>query len=92
MFPVGSSSEDLEGGPFRPLVLKTFLKGAIAVAVLSPFLEINPKTYVNYLIFLAITLGAAVALSLIKRQTRFRVDDNGVHVKRMFHKPSVIKY
>ena len=92
MFPVGSSSEDLEGGPFRPLVLKTFLKGAIAVAVLSPFLEINPKTYVNYLIFLAITLGAAGALSLIKRQTRFRVDDNGVHVKRMFHKPSVIKY
>jgi len=92
MFPAGSSSKDVEGGPFRPVVLKTFLKGAIAVAVLSVFLEINPKTYVNYLIFLAITLGTAAALSMVKRQTRFRIDDEGIHVKRMFQKPSVVKY
>ena len=92
MFPAGSSSKDVEGGPFRPVVLKTFLKGAIAVAVLSVFLEINPKTYVNYLIFLAITLGMAAALSMVKRQTRFRIDDEGIHVKRMFQKPSLVKY
>jgi uncharacterized membrane protein YdbT with pleckstrin-like domain len=92
MFHVGSLSEDVEGAPFRPVVLKTFLKGALAVAVLSPFLEINPKTYVNYIIFLAITLGLAAALSLVKRQTRFKIDDDGIHVKRMFQKPNLIKY
>jgi len=92
MFPAGSLSEDVEGAPFRPVVLKTFLKGAILVAVLSPFLEINPKTYGNYLIFLALTLGSAAVLSLVKRQTRFRIGDDGIHVKRMFHRPSMIKY
>ena len=92
MFHVGSISEEVEGAPFRPVVLKTFLKGAIAVAVLSPFLEISPKTYGNYVIFLAITLGLAALLSVIKRQTRFRIDDDGIHVKRMFQQPNLIKY
>jgi membrane protein YdbS with pleckstrin-like domain len=73
-------------------VLKTFLKGAIAVAVLSLFLQINPSTYINYLIFLALTLGAAALLCAVKRQTRFDIGDDGVHVKRLFHKPSVIRY
>ncbi len=92
MFPAGSSSEELEGGPYRPVVLKTFLKGALAVAALSPFLEINPKTYGNYLIFLAITLGSAAALCIIKRQTTFKIDDDGIHVKRLFQKPNLVRY
>jgi membrane protein YdbS with pleckstrin-like domain len=92
MFPAGSSSEAIDSGPLRPVVLKTFLKGALAVAVLSLFLQINPSTYVNYLIFLVLTLGAAALLCVVKRQTRFEIGDDGVHVKRMFHRPSVVSY
>jgi uncharacterized membrane protein YdbT with pleckstrin-like domain len=92
MFPAGSSSEELEGGPYRPVVLKTFLKGALAVAVLSPFLQINPKTYGNYLIFLAITLGSVTALCVVKRQSTFKIDDEGIHIRRLFRRPNLVRY
>jgi len=92
MFHAGFTNSDGEGAPFRPLVLKTFLKGVIAVAVFSVFLEINPNTIVNYLIFLVLALSAAAALSFVKRQTIFSINDDGIHVKRMFQKANLIKF
>lgn len=92
MSRAGFTNEDVEGLAFRPVVLKTFLKGVIAVAVFSVFLQINPSTIVNYLIFLALALSAAAVLSLVKRQTTFAIDDDGIHIKRMFQKANLIKF
>jgi len=87
-----TTSKGLESKVFRPAVLKTFLKAVIAVAVLSLFLEINSHAYLNYLLFLTIVLGMAAVLCLVKRQTAFKIDNDGIHIKRMLHRPSVIPY
>lgn len=92
VYPAGSISDQEGNLAFRPVVLKTFLKGLLLIAVFSLFLEINPSTYVNYLIFLALTIGSVAALSLVKRQTKFLVDDEGVQVKRLFQRKNTIMY
>jgi len=90
--PVGSISEPDLGLVLKPVVLKTFIKGVIAIAVFSLFLQISPATIVNYLIFLAISLGLVGGLCFIRGRSRFQIDDGGIHIKRMFHRPNLISY
>lgn len=73
-------------------MLKTFVKGLIAIAIFSVFLQITPAHLWNYLIFLAITISAAGAISLIKKRSVFTLDANGIKVKRFLKRPSMVAY
>jgi uncharacterized membrane protein YdbT with pleckstrin-like domain len=92
MFPAGSTSEPPETLVLRPAVLKTFVKGLIAIAVFSIFLQINASTIVNYFIFLALTIGLVAALCAIKRRSVFVLNDDGISVKRFTKAPNVVRY
>lgn len=76
----------------RSNVSKSLLKGTIAVALLSPFLEIGPSTYVNYLIFLASFYGLLAAYMLFKRSTVYALGEDGITVRRLFHSEYAIRY
>lgn len=91
MSPAGSTSE---GVPLklRPNVAKTFLKGVIAIGVFSIFLQINPSTFVHYLIFLALTVGALLVLVGMKWATRIEISEEGIKVKRLFKAVETVRY
>jgi hypothetical protein len=68
----------------RPNVTKSLVKGTIALAALSVFLQINPKTYLNYLIFLGLSYAIIGAYMFNKGWTTYTVGDSGVLVKRLY--------
>lgn len=91
MSPAGFTSET-EALVLRPAAAKTFVKGVIAIAVFSVFLQINPSTVGNYLIFLALALGSSAAIALMKRTSVFTVDGDGIKVKRFMKAQSLVAY
>ena len=92
MSPAGSTSESSETLTLRPIATKTFVKGVIAIAAFSIFLQINASTIGNYLIFLAVSLTAAAVVAFIKRSSVFTIDGDGIKIKRFMKGPSVVRY
>ena len=90
--PAGSISEEPETLTLRPVVLKTFVKGLIAVAIFSVFLQINPKTYFNYLIFLGLSIGLVGMVVIVKGRSVFVIDDDGIKVKRFMKSLNLVNY
>ena len=76
----------------RPTVAKTFLKGVIAIAAFSIFLQLSWANAVHYLIFLGIYLVFLLALILLKKGNRFELGDESIDVKRVFRAPNTIMY
>ena len=73
MSPAGSSNEIGPEGrlTLRPTVTKTFLKGVIAVAVFSVFLQLSWANLVHYLIFLTGCLAFLGLFMAVKRSSVF---------------------
>lgn len=76
----------------RPQVTKTLLKGAILVAVFSLFLDINPSTFVNYLVFLGLSVAVISIFALAKRSSSFELGEDEIVVRRFLSKEKRILY
>ena len=95
MSPAGYSGE--EGSPegtltLRPKVAKTFLKGVIAVAAFSIFLQLSWANLVHYLIFLSIYLSFLLALIVLKKGSKFELGDESICVKRVLRAANPVRY
>lgn len=93
MLLAGSTNEaQVAGQKLRPAVKKTFIKGIIAIGIFSLFLEINPSTFVNYLIYLALSASLVAAYAFTKHRTVFEFGEEGVEVRRLLRAPRYIRY
>ncbi|MGA2665545.1 MAG: PH domain-containing protein [Nitrososphaerales archaeon] len=99
MSPAGSSSDGgAAGGPegspllLRPTVAKTFLKGVIAIAVFSVFLQLSWANLVHYLIFLGVYFAFLLTLMLLKRSGSFVLGYDSISIHRPFREPASVSY
>ncbi len=91
--PAGSSegSEPDVRLTLRPAVTKTLIKGVIAIAVFSLFLEIA-SNLLNYLIFLALSFAMVGLYMLIKHGSKFMIGEDNIQIKRIFGKSNTVSY
>lgn len=75
----------------RPAVKKTLIKGAIAIAAFSLFLNIS-SNLLNYLIFLGLAFGLLGLFMLYKWESRFLIGEDNVVIKRALGKERTISY
>ena len=93
MWPATSTSPGPEEPKkLRSNVAKSLLKGTIAVAVLSAFLEINPSTYLNYIIFLGLCYAMIGAYMIFKGSTFYFIGETGITIRRLRRKQEIIPY
>ncbi len=64
----------------------------MALALFSLFLRINPSTYVNYLIFLALSYTVLAVYMYTKRSNVYTIADDAITAKRFRKKPIEIQY
>jgi hypothetical protein len=76
----------------RSNVTKSLIKGSVALGVLSIFLEINPSTFRNYLIFVAIYYSLLAAYMFSKESTVYTLDESGIRIKRPYRKEISVTY
>jgi len=93
MSPAGSSDDQEPRSQLtlRPVVSKTLIKGALAIGVLSLFLNIA-SNLVNYFIFLALSFGAVGIFMLFKHQSTYLLGDDAIMIKRRIGKSNTISY
>jgi Bacterial PH domain len=70
---------------------KSLLKGTIAVAALSLFLEIQTHP-LSYILYLAITYFFIGLYMFYKESTVYRLDESGVTIKRLFRGDLQVAY
>jgi len=99
LWPAGSSSDGAAGGPeegsplfLRPTVAKTFLKGVLAVAAFSVFLQLSWANLVHYLIFLGVYFAFLLSLMLLKRADSFVLGYDSISIHRPFRRPASVSY
>ena len=68
--------------------IKTTIKATILIAIFSIFLEVTPKNFLNYLIFLSVSYGLVVIYILWKRNFKFTITDSDIEVRNfmVYHK------
>jgi uncharacterized membrane protein YdbT with pleckstrin-like domain len=76
----------------RSNVTKSLIKGTVAFAALSVFLQINPSTLRNYLIFVAIYYSLLATYMIFKESTVYTLDESGIRIKRPFRKEIAVTY
>ena len=76
----------------RPAVAKTLVKGILAIAVFSLFLNVGPSNFSNYLIFLAISFGLLIAFAAIKQMARYELREEELTIKRIRGGTTTIDY
>jgi|SRR5579872_1364249 len=76
----------------RPTVTKTFVKGLIAIGVFSLFLEVRPSNFVNYLIFLLISVGLVLFYMGLKWSTRYVIGTRDISVTPLFRAEKIIPF
>ena len=86
-----SNSDSKNELTLRPSVAKTFIKGVIGIAVFSVFLNIS-SNFVNYLIFLCLTLGLLMAVVFMKHSSTFVLGEETIVIKRFMHEANTITY
>jgi PH (Pleckstrin Homology) domain-containing protein len=67
----------------RSNVTKSLLKGTVAIAAFSVFLEIQSH-FLSYLIFLAISYSSVGLYMIFKESTIYEMDESGITIKRPF--------
>lgn len=75
----------------RPELKKTIIKGSILIGVFSIFLNINPKTLFNFLIFLLIAFLMLIMYALWKKAYLYEISEDGIIIKSPYSK-KLIKY
>ena len=89
----GYSSESPEGRlVLRPTIVKTFLKGIIALAAFSVFLQLSWANAVHYLIFVSLYVGFLLAFVLLRNRSRFELGDESIEIKRVFRSATSVRY
>ena len=70
------------------MAIKTAIKATILIAIFSIFLEVTPKNFLNYLIFLSVSYGLVVIYILWKRNFKFTITDSDIEVRNfmVYHK------
>lgn len=93
MWRATSTSPELkEEVRLRSNVAKSLVKGTIAVAVLTPFLQINPSTYVNFVVFLGLCYALIGAYMIFKESTVYSLGEDGIIIRRPMREEIVIPY
>jgi membrane protein YdbS with pleckstrin-like domain len=75
----------------RPELKKTLIKGSILIGVFSIFLNINPKTLFNFLIFLLMAFLMLIMYALWKKAYLYEISEDGIIIKSPYSK-KLIKY
>lgn len=75
----------------RPELKKTIIKGSILIGVFSIFLNINPKTLFNFLIFLLMAFLMLIMYALWKKAYLYEISEDGIIIKSPYSK-KLIKY
>lgn len=75
----------------RPELKKTIIKGSILIGVFSVFLNINPKTLFNFLIFLLMAFLMLIMYALWKKAYLYEISEDGIIIKSPYSK-KLIKY
>jgi membrane protein YdbS with pleckstrin-like domain len=75
----------------RPELKKTIIKGSILIGVFSIFLNINPKTLSNFLIFLLMAFLMLIMYALWKKAYLYEISEDGIIIKSPYSK-KLIKY
>jgi hypothetical protein len=75
----------------RPELKKTIIKGSILIGVFSIFLNINPKTLFNFLIFLLMSFLMLIMYALWKKAYLYEISEDGIIIKSPYSK-KLIKY
>lgn len=81
-----------EGILLRPQVKKSLLKGTLAVAVFSAFLQIGTAKILDYLIFLAIFYALLAVYMFSKHSTVYLIDDSGIRTKSILRAPRYLHF
>jgi len=76
----------------RPTITKTFVKGAIAIALFSIFLQVTPSKLLNFAIFLAISLLIVAVYASLKRTNEYVLTDESITMRSFLRAEKVIKY
>ncbi|MDG6981164.1 MAG: PH domain-containing protein [Nitrososphaerota archaeon] len=76
----------------RSNVRKSLIKGTLAIALLTPFLQINPSTYVKFVIFLVLAYGLIGAYMIFKGSTVYVLGESGIAIRRPLRKEEFVAY
>ncbi|MDG6985246.1 MAG: PH domain-containing protein [Nitrososphaerota archaeon] len=76
----------------RSNVSKSLIKGTIAIGLLTPFLQINPSTYLKFVIFLGLAYGVIGVYMLFKDSTVYALGESGITIRRPLRKEEFIAY
>lgn len=93
MWPATStSSQSQEAKRLRSNVRKSLIKGTILVAILTPFLQINPSTYVDFVTFLGLCYGLIGAYMVFKESTVYTLGEKGITIRRPMRREDFVPY
>jgi membrane protein YdbS with pleckstrin-like domain len=76
----------------RPAVAKSFVKGTIAIAVFSVFLQVNPSNVVKYLLFLGLYYAFIGCYMYLKHAAAYTIDEAGITLKGFLHGARLVPY
>ena len=71
---------------------KSFVKGTIAIAVFSIFLQVNASTIVRYFLFLGLCYALVGCYMYSKHAATYTIDDEGITLKGFWHGVRLIHY
>ena len=76
----------------RPTITKTFVKGGIAIAIFSVFLQVTPSKLLNFAIFVAISLLMVAVYASLKRTNEYVLTDESITMRSFLRAEKVINY
>lgn len=70
------------------MAIKTTIKATILIAIFSIFLEVTPKNFLNYLIFLTVSYALVIIYIMWKRNFKYTITDSDIEVRNflVYHK------
>lgn len=76
----------------RPAVTKSLVKGTIAIALFSIFLQVTPSNLMKYFLFLSLYYAFVGCYMYTKHATAYTIDDEGITVKGLLHRTRLVPY
>ncbi len=76
----------------HPTVRKTFVKGILAVALFSLFLNVSISNLLNYGLFVLISVGVILFYMVEKRSSRYEIGEDGLVIVSPLRARKFINY
>jgi len=76
----------------HPVIVKSILKGSIALVVFSLFLQTDPETLIDYISFVVLFYLLLGAYVYQKRSSTYVLGQAGIESKSLFRAPRDVKY